>query len=169
MLLQCGVVSVSVLPASIPFPTLRTAGGSTIWFMSQYGVECTVLCVCRQLERTTSLRSAATNRRRQVILEVLVCCFLPMLTIPLRKHSVHSPRTHEFMESKVYSLSSTRYMIMEDFGCLPAIYPSKLSMALAFGPQLILAFLILSFSCEPHRDTSSWIQSHPLTLQLCPS
>jgi len=37
-------------------------------------------------------------------------------------------------------------MIMEDFGCLPAIWPSKLSMALSFGPQLLYAFGILVFS-----------------------
>jgi pheromone a factor receptor len=134
---------------SVPFPSLRTAIGSTIWFMSQYGVEGAALCVCKQLERITSSRNAAANKRSRVTFEVLVCCVLPMLSIPLRTCSAHCFYARQFTEIKGYSLSSNRYVILENYGCLPAIWPSKLSMALAFGPQLILAFLILLYSCAP--------------------
>jgi hypothetical protein len=84
-------------------------------------------------------------------------CWFAACSQCLRFHCVRvlsiCSHTHQFTEElKGYSLSSNRYMILEGFGCLPAIWPSKLSMVLAFSPQLILAFFILLFSCEPPQS-----------------
>ena len=46
-------------------------------------------------------------------------------------------------------MASNRYAIVENLGCLPALYPSPLVVALKDGPSLIIATAGFVFACTP--------------------
>jgi hypothetical protein len=52
-------------------------------------------------------------------------------------------------------------MILEDLGCVPAIHPSKIAVATAFGPLFLVAFLIFIFSCKcDHQSIQPALMTH---------
>ena len=108
------------------------------------------LCTCRHLEWLSSQeQNLSGSRRNSLWFEIVFCFIIPLSSIPIRTSclAIHDGSlTWSVTTSSGYSLSPYRYLILEGFGCLPAIYPSALSLALTFGPLFVLCLITFIYA-----------------------
>ena len=78
----------------------------------------------------------------------LASCIQSYLSQSVRQHLFCSIATNSKCHLEGYTLSTNRYVILEDVGCIAALHPSKFAVSFAFGSQLIVATLITAFACE---------------------
>nr|GAT45148.1 pheromone receptor Rcb2 B44 [Mycena chlorophos] len=90
------------------------------------------LCLCMHLERIASVRQVHTTpeqKRRRRVFDILLCWGLPCLTMALH-----------------YVVQGHRFDIVEDVGCIPAIYVSVAAICLLYVPILMVILLTLIFA-----------------------
>ncbi|KAJ7071635.1 Rcb2.42 [Mycena amicta] len=90
------------------------------------------LCLCIHLERIASVRQVQTSidqKRRRMAFDFAMCWGLPILTMTLH-----------------YIVQGHRFDIIEDLGCLPAIYVSVAAILLLYTPILTVILLTLGFA-----------------------
>ena len=75
---------------------------------------------------------------------------MPLVMIPIRmllnscRRLLHTKR----LVFEGYVVSTSRYIILEDLGCLATSHPSLLAVVLAFGPHTAVSLAAFIYSCK---------------------
>jgi pheromone a factor receptor len=90
----CDISKSLSTPIEILDGKLTKGAATNIWFSIQYVAGGAALCISVRLERITSFCTAVLPQRRRVHLEVIVCCLLPILSVPLRASTMTRFSSH---------------------------------------------------------------------------
>jgi pheromone a factor receptor len=115
---------------------LRTA--TNFRFYCPLAVLGATVCICRHLEWVSSQGNTALGRRNSVWFEITLCVVAPLASIPIRASLSVFAVGLVSNGTLGYALSPFRYIILENFGCIPVTHLSTLSIGLTFGPPLVL-------------------------------
>ena len=170
---QCGVTSVSPIHLHTSviglMSSVHNRAASTILFLWAYAALGAAVCIARHLEWITSPHGGVSERPHRMLFEVALCCGPALLSIPIRMSMDRSLSAH-LVDSCIsigYILSSNRYAILEDIGCVFNLHTSTLWVVLRSVPEFIMAFASFAYSCEINSVVSCMISHADLQVWLC--
>jgi len=108
-------------------------------------------CICKHLEFIASGRPIALDKRRwrRIYFEAFMCIVLPCIWMFMcTSDSFTFCSNIANPGGSVYCFQPARYVIVEDFGCFSAIWPSYVLAFILFVPPLSLAVATLVYGGE---------------------